>query len=230
MKTLGHRDEAVSSATEQNKQTATTGIDLARLRAALLPQPLAQAVRDNAGSNDERGLVAAAVLFPIVLRAEAPSVLLTRRTDQLRDHAGQISFPGGRVEDDDASLAQTALRETREEVGLDARHIDILGYLPEYRTVTGFRITPVVAYLHPPFVLTLDQAEVAEAFEVPLSFILDPVNQELRSREHEGKLRRFFAISYGSHFIWGATAGIIVSLTRAMEQGGSAAALRGDLP
>lgn len=161
--------------------------------------------------------VAAAVLFPIVLGERETTVLLTRRTEGLRDHAGQISFPGGRVEPGDPSPEYTALRETREEIGLASRHVEIAGFLPEHRTVTGYRITPVVGFLTPPFDLRPDPAEVAEIFEVPLSFLLDPANHERHSHEHQGRTHHSYAMRYGRYFIWGATAGIIVSLARAMS-------------
>jgi 8-oxo-dGTP pyrophosphatase MutT (NUDIX family) len=165
---------------------------------------------------EQRNLVAASVLFPIVLHESGPTVLLTQRTEHLRDHPGQISFPGGSVEASDASPEYTALRETKEEIGLASRHIEIVGFLPEYRTGTGYRITPVVGFLTPPFELRPDPSEVAEIFEVPLSFLLNPANHQRHSREYMGKTRHFFAIPHGRHFIWGATAGIIVSLARAM--------------
>jgi 8-oxo-dGTP pyrophosphatase MutT (NUDIX family) len=161
-------------------------------------------------------LIAAAVLFPIVLGEREPTVLLTRRTEDLRDHAGQISFPGGRIEASDPSPEYTALREAREEIGLASRHVEIAGFLPEHRTMTGFRITPVVGLLTPPFALRPDPAEVAEIFEAPLSFLLDPVNHQRHSHEYRGETRYFHAMRYGRYFIWGATAGIIVSLARAL--------------
>ncbi|MGA9960953.1 MAG: CoA pyrophosphatase, partial [Azonexus sp.] len=141
------------------------------------------------------------------------TVLLTQRTAHLRDHAGQISFPGGRVEAADMSPLHTALRETEEEIGLHRQQVKILGYLPEYRTGTGFRVTPVVALVTPPFELALDPFEVAEAFEVPLSFLLDPANHQRHSLHYRGALRHFYAMPYGDYFIWGATAGMIRSLT-----------------
>jgi 8-oxo-dGTP pyrophosphatase MutT (NUDIX family) len=153
------------------------------------------------------------VLFPIVLRERGNTVLLTQRTAHLKDHAGQISFPGGRVEESDQSSLHTALRETEEEVGLARQHIDPIGYLPEYRTGTGFRVTPVVALVRPPFDLQIDPFEVAEAFEVPLDFLLDPANHQRHSIHYQGALRHYFAIPYGDYFIWGATAGMIRSLT-----------------
>ena len=153
------------------------------------------------------------MLFPIVLRESGETVLLTQRTAHLRDHAGQISFPGGRVENEDLSPIHTALRETQEEIGLAGEHIDVIGFLPEYRTGTGFRVTPVVALVRPPFELTPDQFEVAEVFEVPLAFLLNPENHKRHSLHHRGALRHFFAMPYGDYFIWGATAGMIRSLT-----------------
>ncbi|MDR0576106.1 MAG: CoA pyrophosphatase [Candidatus Accumulibacter sp.] len=192
-------------------------VDLERLRSALLRRPADARPVVEAGT-EAKEPIAAAVLFPIVLRENAPTVLLTQRTEHLRDHPGQISFPGGRVEADDASPVATALREAREEVGLDPRRVEIAGFLPEYRTATGYRIIPVVGFLTPPLALRSDPSEVAEIFEAPLSFLLDPANRRRHTREYQGRTRRFFAVPYGRHFIWGATAGIIVSLARAMEK------------
>ena len=155
----------------------------------------------------------AAVLVPLVDRAEGITVLLTQRSAALPDHPGQISFPGGRVEEEDQSPVHTALRETEEEIGLAREHVEVLGFLPEYRTGTGFRVTPVVALVKPPFELALDPFEVAEAFEVPLAFLLDPANHKRHSLHYRGALRHFFAMPYGDYFIWGATAGMIRSLT-----------------
>lgn len=155
----------------------------------------------------------AAVLVPVVVR-ENLAVLLTRRTDHLHHHPGQISFPGGRVEDTDVSAVMTALRETEEEIGLDPDRIELLGELPEYCTGTGFRVTPVVGLVHPPFELTLDSFEVAEAFEVPLAHFLDPANHQRHSMEYQGRMRQYYAMPYDEYFIWGATAGILVSLYR----------------
>ena len=121
--------------------------------------------------------------------------------------------PGGRVEAEDASPLHTALRETEEEIGLAREHLEVIGYLPEYRTGTGFRVTPVVALVKPPFELALDSFEVAEAFEVPLAFLLDPANHQRHSLHYRGALRNFFAMPYGDYFIWGATAGMIRSLS-----------------
>ncbi len=187
--------------------------DLERLRASLLLEPTAGEFVQEAGGED-LPLTAAAVLFPIVLRDSGYTVLLTQRTAHLRDHAGQISFPGGRVEVEDLSPIDTALRETEEEVGLSRERIRILGFLPEYRTGTGFRVTPVVALVQPPFDLQPDPFEVAEVFEVPLSFLLDPANHQRHSIHHRGAMRDYFAMPYGDYFIWGATAGMIRSLTQ----------------
>lgn len=186
-------------------------IDVDRLRASLLPAPESgHFVQEDGGEG--LALTPAAVLFPIVERDGGHTVLLTQRTAHLRDHAGQISFPGGRVEDDDPSPVHTALRETEEEIGLAREHVEVLGFLPEYRTGTGFRVTPVVALVRPPFSLALDPFEVAEAFEVPLSFLLDTGNHKRHSLHYRGALRHFFAMPYGDYFIWGATAGMIRAL------------------
>lgn len=158
-----------------------------------------------------RSLRSAAVLVPLVARSDM-TVLLTRRADHLQHHPGQISFPGGRVEPSDSSPVEAALRETQEEVGLGASCIELLGELPEYLTGTGFRITPVVGLVHPPFELKVDPSEVAEAFEVPLQFLLDPANHHLQSLEHEGNMRYFHAMPYEERYIWGATAAMLKSL------------------
>jgi 8-oxo-dGTP pyrophosphatase MutT (NUDIX family) len=187
-------------------------LDLERLRASLLSEPLSGHFVQEDGA-DEQPLTPAAVLFPIVLRDAGQTVLLTQRTAHLRDHAGQISFPGGRVEAEDLSPSHTALRETEEEIGLSRERIEILGFLPEYRTGTGFRVTPVVALVQPPFDLQPDPFEVAEVFEVPLAFLLDPANHQRHSLHYRGALRSYFAMPYGDYFIWGATAGMIRSLS-----------------
>lgn len=159
-------------------------------------------------------LTPAAVLMPVIERPEGLTVLFTQRTAHLSDHAGQVSFPGGRCEVTDASPVFTALRETEEEIGLDPESIEILGILPEYRTGTGFSVTPVVGLVHPPFELALDSFEVAEVFETPLAFLLDPANHQRHSMEIGGVLRHYYAMPYEGYFIWGATAGMLVSLQR----------------
>jgi 8-oxo-dGTP pyrophosphatase MutT (NUDIX family) len=157
----------------------------------------------------------AAVLVPLVDHGSELRVLLTQRTAHLHDHAGQISFPGGRVDDGDRDAVHTALRETQEEIGLDAAHIDVIGTLPEYLTATSYRVTPVVALVRPPFALTLDAFEVAEAFEVPLPFLMDPANHERRLIDFDGVRRTFYAMPWQSqrrYFIWGATAAMLRNL------------------
>lgn len=187
-------------------------LDLEHLRGSLLREPLSSDFVQEEGAKDQI-LTPAAVLVPIILRQEGQTVLLTQRTAHLRDHAGQISFPGGRVEADDLSPTHTALRETEEEIGLARERVEIIGFLPEYRTGTGFRVTPVVALVRPPFDLQPDPFEVAEIFEVPLAFLLDPANHQRHSLHYRGALRNYFAMPYGDYFIWGATAGMIRSLS-----------------
>lgn len=162
----------------------------------------------------DAALTRAAVLVPIVLRQPELTVLLTQRTAHLRDHAGQISFPGGRDEPDDLSPVATALREAHEEVGLEATQVEILGTLDRYRTGTGFIVTPVVALVAPPLNLKLDDFEVADVFEPPLGFLLDPANHRREELEYQGRLRQYWAIPWQGRYIWGATAGMLVMLGR----------------
>ena len=162
-------------------------------------------------------LTPAAVLVPLVDRADGMTVLLTRRTDHLHDHAGQISFPGGRVEPDDADAVAAALRESHEEIGLADEHVEIAGRLDDYETRTGFRVTPVVGLVTPAFSLRLDDFEVAEVFEVPLGFVLDPANHRLHSRVFENRERQYHAIPYEDYYIWGATAGMLINLYEALN-------------
>lgn len=153
----------------------------------------------------------AAVLIPIVARDEL-TVLLTQRTANLSTHAGQIAFPGGRIDDSDASVIDAALREAEEEIGLARGHVEPLGFIDSYRTGTGYRIAPLVALVEPGFELQLNPGEVADAFEVPLAFLMDPANHQRHHREWRGRERSFYAIPYGERYIWGATAGIIKTL------------------
>lgn len=157
-------------------------------------------------------LRSAAVLVPVVSRDDELSVLFTRRAAHLSDHAGQISFPGGRAEPRDADALATALRETEEETGIRADRVDVLGILPDYVTVTGYRVTPVVGLVHAPFALAPDAFEVAEVFEVPLPFLLDPDNHHQNCVMFRGHRRHYFAMSYRSYYIWGATAGMLMNL------------------
>lgn len=160
----------------------------------------------------DRHPVAAAVLVPIVNHPAGPSLLFTERTAHLNDHAGQISFPGGRVDEGDADRAATALREAEEELGLPRSRIEVIGRLPDHDIMTGFRVTPVVGWVEPPFELNPDKFEVADVFEVPLAFFLDPSNHQRHHREVRGALRHFYAMPYGDRYIWGATAGMLYSL------------------
>ena len=191
-------------------------IDIAWLRRRFAEsRPQAESIYGDHGTRPGADkLHAASVLVPIVARTPAPTVLFTQRTAHLKNHSGQISFPGGRAEQSDAGPEETALRETREEVGLQADRIEVLGRLPEYHTRTGYRVTPVVGIVFPPFDLHPDANEVAEAFEVPLAFLLDERNLQRHTREFEGAERHFFAIPYGERYIWGATAGMLVNLAR----------------
>jgi 8-oxo-dGTP pyrophosphatase MutT (NUDIX family) len=165
----------------------------------------------------ERRATPAAVLVPIVNRPDGLMVLLTLRSAGLPEHAGQISFPGGRVEADDASVAQAALREAKEEVGLLAERVAILGELTAYETVTGYRVTPVVGWVEPPFELTLDPIEVADVFEAPLAFLVDEQNRRRQFRMFGETRVEFWAIPYGERYIWGATAAMILILERTLR-------------
>ena len=194
-------------------------LDAARMEAAWLRQRFASPpvwqpeIVDEALLRHPR-MTAASVLIPLVLRPEGLTMLLTLRTAHLTDHAGQISFPGGRAEDYDVSPIATALRETEEEIGLDRRHIDVIGKLPEYVTGTGYKVTPVVGLVTPPFSLTPDANEVAEIFEVPLAFLMNGANHKRLSFElaEAAGRRSFYAMPYERFFIWGATAGMLRNL------------------
>jgi 8-oxo-dGTP pyrophosphatase MutT (NUDIX family) len=163
-------------------------------------------------------LVAAAVLVPVIVRETGATLLLTQRTAHLRDHGGQVSFPGGRSEASDSSPEATALREAEEEVGITASQVEILGRLPEYRTGTGFVITPVVGLVTPPLNLKLDDFEVAEVFEPPLDFLLDSANHQRHSIEVRGAMHEYWAMPWQGYYIWGATAGMLVTLHRFLHR------------
>jgi len=163
------------------------------------------------------GLKPAAVLVPLVARAEGYTVLLTQRTEHLQHHAGQVSFPGGRVEGDDEGILGAALREAEEEIGLAPGYVEPIGLLDDYETVTRFLVTPVVSIVDPGFTLTLDAFEVADAFEVPLSFLLDPSNHQIHSRIRHGERRRYYVFEYGDRYIWGATAGMLMNFYRRLQ-------------
>ena len=157
------------------------------------------------------------MLVGLVDRPGGPAVLLTQRTEHLRDHAGQISFPGGRIEPGDACAAAAALREAEEEIGLEPAKVEVLGELAPYDTVTGFRIHPVVGWIEPPFALRLDRFEVAEAFEVPLHYVVDPVNHRRHSYRRGTLTRGYYVLPYQGRFIWGATAGILVNFSSLLQ-------------
>jgi 8-oxo-dGTP pyrophosphatase MutT (NUDIX family) len=173
--------------------------------------------------NDDTDPRVAGVLIALVVRERGLTVLLTQRADHLSDHAGQVSFPGGRHEPTDANTIATALREAQEEVSLDPARVEVLGALPDYLTSTGYRVTPVVGLVHPPFAVRADTLEVADIFEVPLAFLMNPANHQVRVLRWEHGERRFFAMPYpraedgepgGHYFIWGATAGMLRNFYR----------------
>ena len=164
-------------------------------------------------------LVPAAVLVPVVTHPEGLSVLFTLRTPHLSAHAGQVSFPGGRVEPGDEDEAAAALRETEEEIGLRPDQIRLIGRLDTYVTRTGFRIHPLVGFVAPPLALVPDPQEVADVFEVPLDFLIDPANRRRESRLYQGRERFFWAIPYDGRYIWGATAGMVVNLSELLWSG-----------
>lgn len=191
---------------------------MARARAKLYREPPLGAEADDIGDHSlDPSLVAlrapgprkpAAVLVGIIERPD-PTILLTQRTSHLPSHAGQIAFPGGKIDAGDASPLAAALREAEEEVGLDRRFVEPIGYLDPYQTTTGFRIVPVVGLVAPDHDLTANPHEVADLFEVPLSFLMNPHNHERHSREFRGASRQYYAMPFGERYIWGATAGMI---------------------
>jgi 8-oxo-dGTP pyrophosphatase MutT (NUDIX family) len=194
--------------------------DALRQRFAAPPVWAPEFTGDGARFATERAPAAAAVLVALVEREEGVHVLLTRRTAHLRDHAGQVSFPGGRSEPEDADAAATALREAEEEIGLARQHPEVLGWLPPYSTVTSFVVTPVVALVRPPFELTLDAGEVESAFEVPLAWLMTPAHHQRHVWTFEGGQRQFLSMPWQrgpqgpAYFIWGATAAMLRNLYR----------------
>jgi 8-oxo-dGTP pyrophosphatase MutT (NUDIX family) len=168
---------------------------------------------DDAG-RDAAAATPASVLVPIITHAAELTVLFTRRTAHLRRHSGQVSFPGGRAEPQDASPELTALRETHEEIGLPPQRVEVLARMPDYLTRTGYRVTPVIGLVTPPLELVPDSREVDEVFEVPLAFLLDPGNAQQRTREIGGRVVGYYVFEYQDRVIWGATAGMLVNLYR----------------
>ena len=162
----------------------------------------------------------AAVLVPLVRREPGITVLLTQRTEDMPSHAGQIAFPGGRRQQEDADAKATALRETEEEVGISRKFVQVIGEVDPYRTGTGYEITPVVGIVTPGFTIHADPREVADVFEVPLSHFLDAQNHRIDSRIFQGRERRFYAMPYGDRYIWGATAGMLKNLHFVLTNGG----------
>ncbi|HEX4535196.1 MAG TPA: CoA pyrophosphatase [Rhizomicrobium sp.] len=199
--------------------------DLAPLRSRLLAEAPALPLAPTRGDydlnpdmrpNPARELAQAAVLLPIILRAQ-PAVLFTKRNPNLARHAGQVSFPGGRADPGDVSLVQTALRETHEETGIESSFVTIAGFLDPYETGTGYAILPVVGALAEGFALVPNADEVDDVFEVPLEFLMDPANRERQSMEWQGRKRDFWAFHHGGHYIWGATAAMVVNFTERLR-------------
>jgi len=164
--------------------------------------------------------VPAAVLVPLVERESGLSVLLTRRAGHLAHHAGQISFPGGRLEAGDADIVGAALRETEEEIGLTRASVEVVGFLPDHLVISGYRVTPVVGFVRPGFDLHPDHAEVAEVFEMPVRFLFDERNHVRRVREWAGEAVELTDLPYESHLIWGATAGMLMTFRQVLQGGG----------
>ncbi len=201
--------------------------------ARLAAYPNAQARRSNEDAeiedldDDQRNpfvsgdkpLRSAAVLVPLVNRQDEITVLMTKRSEHLSKHAGQISFPGGRVDDTDTGPTHTALRETEEEIGLARHQIDIVGQLDDYVVGTGYLVSPIVGFIEPPFNVVPQEEEVAEIFEAPLSFVTHPENFERYTRQFDQGVRSFFAVQWNDYFIWGATAGMLRDLSQRLWNG-----------
>jgi len=194
-------------------------LDLPELRKRLATRSVPEFTLfgDDGTEGRDAASTAAAVLIPVIAHPGELTLLFTQRTTHLKSHAGQVSFPGGRAEPGDASAEFTALREAGEEIGLAAERIEILARLPDYRTRTGFRVTPVIGLVTPPLELSPDPREVAEVFEVPLAFLLDPRNRQRRTREFQGQQVGYYVFEYQDRVIWGATAGMLVNLHKMLE-------------
>ena len=185
------------------------------------PPPLAELLTvDDLEKLRENGTVPlkdAAVLLLVVDHPGERTVVFTQRTAHLADHAGQVSFPGGRTHAEDLTPERTALREAHEEIGLEPARVEVLGRLPEYRTGTGFSVTPIVGWTQPPMAYAPDPDEVAEVFEVPLAFLMDAANHRYESAYFRGRIRHYWAIPHGDRFIWGATAAMLVTFHRLLK-------------
>jgi 8-oxo-dGTP pyrophosphatase MutT (NUDIX family) len=166
--------------------------------------------------------VPAAVLVPLVDRPEGLTILLTERASQLANHAAQISFPGGRLEPTDADVASAALREAHEEIGLDPSHVEVFGYLPDHLVISGFRVTPVLSLVTPPFELEINANEVADVFEVPVDYLFDVANHKARLRRVGDEDMLLYDITWNERNIWGATAGMLLTFARMTREGGAA--------
>jgi 8-oxo-dGTP pyrophosphatase MutT (NUDIX family) len=211
------RDAAAETPAAIGHRIVSGGIEL--LRSRLLHEPPLLPLTPTRGDYDlnpqnrpktRLDLKPAAVLLPLIFRDE-PMVLLTQRTDTLARHPGQVAFPGGRSEPGDISLVETALRETQEEVGIEPAFVTVAGFLDAYETGTGYAILPVVGVLSDGFALAPQASEVARIFEVPLAFLLDPANRRREQREFQGSMRSFYSYTYGGHYIWGATAAMLMN-------------------
>jgi len=194
-------------------------LDLPELRKRLAVREALEAsvFGDDGTEGREFAATPAAVLIPVIAHPGELTVLFTQRTAHLKSHAGQVSFPGGRAEPGDASAEFTALREAGEEIGLAAGRVEILARLPDYRTRTGFKVTPIIGLVTPPLELSPDPSEVAEVFEVPLVFLLDPRNRQRRTRVFQGQQVGYYVFEYQDRVIWGATAGMLVNLHKMLE-------------
>ncbi len=219
--TFDPRQVPIETGTDELAAISAEALSPAALRSRFLSPPDWQPeMRGDRARALQAATRPASVLIAVVTHAAVPSILLTQRTAHLKHHSGQIAFPGGSAEAHDLSAVATALRETREEIGLNPEQVEIIGSMPKYHTVTGYLVTPVVGLVTPGFTLLPDPAEVAEVFEVPLGFLMDPRNHQRRRIVIDAAERTFFSMPYrpsaerGEYFIWGATAAMLRNLFR----------------